>query len=121
MVAKRKIKAGEEVSDNYGIHYLSMTVEERQDALLKGFAFCCWCPACQSLRTQLPEDIEDKFHKKRDDIKEMFKKGKHECPQLSKEMTELLNTSVIPPPHRNYELGALCLISCLWKLYGNTA
>ena len=129
MVAKRKIKAGEEVSDNYGIHYLSMTVEERQDALLKGFAFCCWCPACQndyprfkSLRTQLPDDVEDKFDKKRDDIKEMFRKGKHEeCLKNSKEMIELLETSVIPSPHRNYELGALCLISCLWKLYGNTA
>ena len=31
MVAKRKIKAGDEVSDNYGIHYLSLTVEERQE------------------------------------------------------------------------------------------
>ena len=76
----------------------------------------------KSLRTQLPEDIEDKFDKKRDDIKEMFRKGKHEeCLKLSKEMIELLDTSVIPSPHRNYELAALCLISCLWKLYGNTA
>ena len=129
MVAKRKIKAGEEVSDNYGIHYLSMTVEERQEALLKGFAFCCWCTACQkdyprmkSLRTQLPEDVEDKFDKKRDDIKEMFRKGKHEdCLRLSKEMIELLETAVIPSPHRNYELAALSLLSCLWKLYGNSA
>jgi len=129
MVAKRKIKAGEEVSDNYGIHYLAMTVEERQDALLKGFAFCCWCTACQkdyprmkSLRTALPENVEDKFDMKRDDIKEMFKKGKHEeCLKLSKEMIEMLESAVIPFPHRNYELGALCLLSCLWRLYGNTA
>jgi len=129
MVAKRRIKAGEEVSDNYGIHYLSMTVEERQDSLLKGFAFCCWCVGCQkdyprmkSLRTQLPEDVEDKFDKKRDDIKEMFKKGKHEeCLKLSKEMIELLEAAVIPFPHRNYELAALCLLSCLWRIYGNTA
>jgi len=129
MVAKRKIKAGEEVSDNYGIHYLGMTVEERQEALLKGFAFCCWCTACQkdyprmkSLRTQLPEDIEDKFDKKRDDIKEMFRKGKHEeCLKLSKEMLELLETSLIPAPHRNYELAALSLLSSLWRLYGNSS
>jgi len=129
MVAKRRIKMGEEVSDNYGIHYMAMTVEERQEALLKGFAFCCWCTACQkdyprmkSLRTQLPEEVEDKFDQKRDDIKEMFKKGKHdECLKLSKEMIELLETAVIPFPHRNYELAALCLLSCLWRLYGNTA
>jgi len=127
MVAKRKIKAGEEVSDNYGIHYLGMTLDERQEALFKGFAFCCWCEACQkdyprmkSLRTQLPEDMEDKFDKKRDDIKEMFRKGDHEeCLKLSKEMIELLEKGVVPIPHRNYELGALCLLSCLWKLHGN--
>merc|ERR1719228_1192494 len=129
MVAKRRIKKGEEVSDNYGIHYMAMTVEERQEALLKGFAFCCWCTACQkdyprmkSLRSQLPEDIEDKFDKKRDDIKEMFRKGKQEeCLKLSKEMLELLETSLIPSPHRNYELAALSLLSSLWRLYGNTA
>ena len=76
----------------------------------------------KSLRTQLPEDIEDKFDAKRDDIKEMYKKGNHEeCLQLSKEMMELLEKAVIPSPHRNYELAALCLLSCLWRLYGNTA
>ena len=129
MVAKRRIKAGEEVSDNYGIHYLSLTVEERQEALLKGFAFCCWCEGCQkdyprmkSLRTQLPEEIEDKFDKMRDDIKEMFRKGNHnECLKLSKAMIKLLEEARIPRPHRNYELGSLSLISCLWKVYGNSA
>ena len=67
MVAKRRIAAGEEISDNYGIHHLSLTVEERQEGLLKGFAFCCWCTGCQkdfprmkSLRSQLPEELEDK-------------------------------------------------------------
>ena len=47
MVAKRKILAGDEVSDNYGIHFLSTALQERQEALLKGFCFCCWCEACQ--------------------------------------------------------------------------
>ena len=129
MVAKRKIKAGDEVSDNYGIHFLSLTVEERQEALLKGFAFCCWCEACQkdyprlkSLRTQLPEDIEDRFDKMRDDIKEMFRRGNHEkCLNISKDMIKLLESGKVAGPHRNYELAALSLISCLWKVYGNKA
>ena len=129
MVAKRKIPAGEEVSDNYGIHYLSQAVEERQEALLKGFAFCCWCEGCQkdyprmkSLRTQLPEEIEDKFDKMRDDVKEMFRKGNHEeCLKLSKAMILLLEKARISRPHRNYELASLSLISCLWKIYGNKA
>ena len=80
LVAKRSIKAGEEVTDNYGIHHLSYALEERQEKLHKGFKFCCWCEACQkdfprmkSLRTQLPEDIEDKFDKMREEIMELFR------------------------------------------------
>ena len=127
MVAKRKIKAGDEVSDNYGIHHLSMTVEERQEALLKGFCFCCWCEACQkdyprmkSLRSGLPEDVEDKFDKMRDDIKEMFRRGNHDqCLKLSRDMLKLLESGRVAGPHRHYELAALSLISCLWKVYGN--
>ena len=45
----------------------------------------------KSLITQLLEDIEDKFYKKMDDIKEIVRKG----------------TAVIPTPHRNYELETL--------------
>ena len=79
-MAKRSIKAGEEVTDNYGIHHLSYPLEERQEKLHKGFKFCCWCEACQkdfprmkSLRTQLPENIEDKFDKMREEIMELFR------------------------------------------------
>ena len=129
MVAKRKIRAGEEVSDNYGIHHLSLTLEERQEALLKGFAFCCWCTGCQkdyprmkSLRSQLPEETEDKFDQLREDIKETFRRGNHqECLKTSQAMIQLLEKARIPPPHRNYELASLSLISCLWKVYGNKA
>ena len=80
MVAKRSIKAGEEITDNYGIHHLSFSLEERQESLHKGFKFCCWCTACQkdfprmkSLRTQLPEEVEDKYDRMREDIKELFR------------------------------------------------
>ena len=80
LVAKRSIKAGEEVTDNYGIHHLSYPLEERQEKLHKGFKFCCWCESCQkdfprmkSLRTQLPETIEDKFDKMREEIMELFR------------------------------------------------
>ena len=80
LVAKRSIKAGEEVTDNYGIHHLSFPLEERQEKLHKGFKFCCWCEGCQkdfprmkSLRTQLPEDVEDRFDKLREEIMELFR------------------------------------------------
>ena len=45
-VAKRNIKKGEEVTECYGIHHLSLPLEERQTRLLKGYAFECRCTAC---------------------------------------------------------------------------
>jgi len=127
LVAKRSIKAGEEVTDNYGIHHLTYPLEERQEKLHKGFKFCCWCDACQkdfprmkSLRTQLPENIEDKFDKMREEIMELFRKNKlGECKQMSLDMVKLLEKAVIPQPHRNYEMASLGLLSCLWALHGN--
>jgi len=127
LVAKRSIKCGEEITDNYGIHHLSLPVDERQEKLMQGFAFCCWCQACQkdyprmkSLKSQLPEEVEDKYDVMRDQIKEMFRKGQlTECYNISIQMIQLLEKAVIPPPHRNYEMASLGLLSCLWALYGN--
>ena len=106
-----------------------MLMQERQEKLLSGFAFCCWCEACQadyprmkSLRSGLPEDTEDKFDQLREEVRQQFRQGGHKaCLQHSREMVELLERAVIPRPHRNYELAALSMLSCLWKLHGNQA
>ncbi|XP_023327551.1 N-lysine methyltransferase SMYD2 [Eurytemora carolleeae] len=127
MVAKRKIKKGQEITDNYGIHHLSLPFEERQECLKRGFSFSCCCEACakdyprmKSLRSQLPESVEDKFDIMRDDLKDKFKKGDHNaCFRMSKEMIQLLEKNNVVYPHRSYEQAALCLTSCLWTLYGN--
>lgn len=127
MFAKRRIKAGDEISDNYGIHHLSMTFEERQEALNRGFNFSCCCEACakdyprmKSLRSQLPEAIEDKFEALRDDVKEQFRRGNHQgCLSLSISMLKLLESNHIVYPHRSYELAGLSLHSCIWTLHGN--
>ena len=46
-VAKRNISAGEEVTDCYGIHHLSIDRAGRQEALARGYAFDCLCQGCQ--------------------------------------------------------------------------
>lgn len=46
LVAKRRILRGEEVSDCYGTHHLSMEKQERQSKLVRGYAFECQCEAC---------------------------------------------------------------------------
>jgi len=127
MVAKRNIKKGEEVSDNYGIHHISMPQEDRRETLHQGFAFTCACQACEqdfprfkSLRTFLPEDIETKFETNRDEVQELFRKGKYqEAHDLCISTIKLLQSSNTSYPHRSYEMAALSLLSCLWKLYGN--
>ena len=45
-VAKRNIKCGEQVTDCYGIHHLSIVLDERQSLLSKGYCFKCLCEAC---------------------------------------------------------------------------
>jgi hypothetical protein len=46
-VAKRNIAAGEQVTDCYGIHHLSLSLAERQSLLSRGYMFKCLCEACQ--------------------------------------------------------------------------
>ena len=42
-VAKRNIMKGEEVTECYGIHHLSMDKQARQEKLKRGYAFDCAC------------------------------------------------------------------------------
>lgn len=56
-MAKRNIKPGEEVTDCYGIHHLSMDRKSRREALQTGYAFECSCQGCQKdlpLLAELP-------------------------------------------------------------------
>ena len=45
-VAKRNIRSGEQVTDCYGIHHLSIGLDERQALLSRGYRFKCLCEAC---------------------------------------------------------------------------
>ncbi len=47
-VAKRNISAGDEVTDCYGIHHLSIEKKDRLEALDRGYAFDCACIACKA-------------------------------------------------------------------------
>ena len=63
-VAKRNIEEGDQVTDCYGIHHLYMGLQERQAALLKGYAFKCDCIACtknHGMLGQLPASVAPKI------------------------------------------------------------
>ncbi len=46
-LAKRNIRAGEEVTECYGIHHLNLSRGERRASLLQGYRFECGCGACR--------------------------------------------------------------------------
>ena len=54
-MAKRNISPGEEVTDCYGIHHLSMGLADRREALQRGYAFACGCRGCADDLPLLPE------------------------------------------------------------------
>ena len=45
-MTKRYVSAGEETTDCYGIHHLSIDKDERRQILRRGYAFDCACVAC---------------------------------------------------------------------------
>lgn len=47
-IAGRTIAEGEEINDNYGAHYASMGLQERQKFLEKSHWFTCGCKACKA-------------------------------------------------------------------------
>ena len=42
-ISKRNIQQGEEVTECYGIHHLSIERKDRQEKLKRGYAFDCAC------------------------------------------------------------------------------
>ncbi|CAB4059255.1 E2.4.1.214 [Lepeophtheirus salmonis] len=80
LYSKRKIYPGEELTDCYGMHHLSMPYEERQSNLCTGYCFNCQCDACtfkyplfHELKQQNQNETEPKVLKEKlSRIKSLF-------------------------------------------------
>lgn len=123
-VAKRNISAGDQVTDCYGIHHLSVTLADRQAALERGYAFTCTCVACKNnfgtladLPSTISPNVAVKLGNTMSKYKNLFNEGKIEkalsaCQEYLGRLEEL----EIRYPHLNYELAAVALCSCLWAI-----
>ena len=61
VVASQVIRRGQEVTDNYGMHFLNTETSKRREWLRDTFWFPCTCPACEGawpVREQLLEEVE---------------------------------------------------------------
>jgi len=124
IMAKRNIRAGEEVTDCYGIHHLSMPIKERKETLKRGYCFDCACTGCKKdypafakMPAMLSPDITVKLGKTLSSYKKLFEEEKYQKAVLScQEYLTKMEDLGVPFPHRNYEISAIALCSCLWAI-----
>ena len=123
LVAKRKIKAGEEVTDFYGVHFFNASLQERRAAL----GFECLCTPCRQnwgLLHSLPT-FQDQVLKKRK--KEWAKERKNlthcvECMDVSSVLESALRLGElagVEPPHQDLVLPEMFLNYSCCYLFGN--
>jgi len=122
IVAKHLIKAGEEVSDCYGMHHLGTGIEERKQTIERGFLFNCKCQACvdnwpllHELEMRLTPAEMGKLGNLLSKYQTNFREHKLRdamecCVEYLRKMAEM----GVRAPHRNYEIASMALSSCYW-------
>lgn len=129
VIAKEVIKAGEEVSDCYGIHHLSIPRKERQEKLTKGFKFKCCCKACTEnwpmfpeLESSLTQEQLGRLGNNLSMYQKEFKSGHFDKAfELCQKYLAKLDELKISVPHRNYEIGSLAMSGCVWANFDTKA
>lgn len=127
LVAKRLIRSGEEISNNYGSHHLQLPKDKRQVRLKEDYKFDCRCDACQKDFPTL-RAAESDFGKKHKALKKQLEtilmnyQASFQAGSLKKalgfaeEYLRKLSEAGIKYPHRNYEIGAIAMNSCWWAI-----
>eukprot|EP00094_Tigriopus_californicus_P006260 TCALIF_06026-PA protein Name:"Similar to SMYD4 SET and MYND domain-containing protein 4 (Pongo abelii)" AED:0.08 eAED:0.08 QI:8/0.66/0.25/1/0.33/0.5/4/0/663 len=112
IITKSFVKAGEEVTDCYGIHHMSIPRAERQETLRRGYAFECQCQACKkdypllaSLPNHLTPQVALKLGNTLGKYQKLFHDGKYgKALNICQEYIRKLEHLGVPLPHRNYEI-----------------
>ena len=127
MVAKRLIRAGEEISNNYGCHHLQLAKDKRQVRLKDDYKFDCRCDACDQDYPTL-KAVNGDFGKQNKTLKKQLEKilmsyqASFQAGALKKALTfseeylRRLSEAKIKYPHKNYEIGAIAMNSCWWAI-----
>lgn len=128
LVAKRYIRAGEEISNNYGSHHLQLPKDKRQARLKEDYKFVCKCEACEKDYPTLKTVSSEFGAKKNKPLKKQLEKilmgyqaaftagALRKAQGFSEEYLRRLSEAGIRYPHKNYEIGAIAMNSCWWAI-----
>ena len=118
LVAKRSIKKGEEITNNYGVHHNNMALDFRKNALKNGYKFDCLCDACQGdfpLLKKVESGYPSKKVSKELDFliaqyQKLFSEGcLEEALDRCCDYVKKLESSGVNYPHRSYEIGSVAM------------
>ena len=103
-----------------------MTKIERQEQLVRGYAFDCRCKGCLDdyptlASGKLPASIHPNVALKLGNMlskyKSLFEEGKvKKALGICEEYLDKLEALEVKYPHRNYEIATIALCSCLWRM-----
>ena len=124
LVAKRSIKKGQEVTNNYGVHHNNIPLAKRQTILKSGYKFQCECEACQKdypLLNKVESSLNKKVGKELDFLiasyQKLFSEGcLEEALDRCCDYVKKLEEKNIEYPHRNFEIGSIAMNSCWWGI-----
>ena len=127
LVAKRLIRSGEEISNNYGCHHLQLPKGKRLARLKDDYKFTCGCDACCQDYPTL-KGVNGDFGKQNKSLKKQLEKilmayqasfqagALKKALEFSEEYLRHLSSAKIRYPHKNYEIGAIAMNSCWWAI-----
>ena len=125
MFARRRLEAGDEVTDCYGFHYTSLPCAERRARLERWFRFRCECCACAGgypvmgqLGSALSQTSLDTLKTLLEKFQWALKNGQtKKSLDFSIKYLKKMASLNVPRPHKAWEAGSHALTCALWAVY----
>ncbi|XP_023343895.1 SET and MYND domain-containing protein 4 [Eurytemora carolleeae] len=121
IIAARDIKQGEEITDNYCIHYSELPGPDRRAWLQESFFFTCQCTACSSdwltyddLPSSVPSDLQSLLIPLEKKNQEYLKMGKLDVALSCHEEELRIIEHHLQPPHQLYVSLRNSYQCCWW-------
>jgi len=123
LVAARNIRKGEEITDNYSIHFSDMVADQRRPWMEENFKFWCECEACEydwptynKISSDRPsEKVADKLVELEVDNMTALEKGDLDKAILGHAKEISLIQSNLSEPHQLMVTIRTSFISCWWR------
>jgi len=123
LIAAKNIKKGEEVMDNYCIHFSELPKHIRHPWIKEHYLFDCTCPACENdwpTYSKLPKDrpnkkVSDKLVQLEMDNLDLVGRGEFDKAIESHKQEIRLIQNALPTPHQLHVTISKSFQVCWWK------